>query len=67
MSCFSSEQQRKLVNNDNQLSNQHVPFTTNNLKEFEAHLQKVFFVFNINKDLLKENEFIYRHRDINPS
>lgn len=26
----------------------------------------MFFVFNINEDMLKENEFIYRQRDLNP-
>jgi len=66
MSSLSTEQQRTVVNAQ-QLSNQHVPFTTNNLREFEAHLQKMFFVFNLNDEMLKENEYIYRHRDLTSS
>lgn len=37
MACLSLEQQQSVVNAQ-QLSNQHVPFTTNNLRDFEAHL-----------------------------
>mmetsp|Transcript_3597 Transcript_3597/g.4796 ORF Transcript_3597/g.4796 Transcript_3597/m.4796 type:complete len:84 (-) Transcript_3597:1433-1684(-) len=37
MSCLSLEQQCSAVSVQ-QLSNQHVPFTTNNLRDFEAHL-----------------------------
>lgn len=51
---------------DQPLSNQHVPFTTSNLRDFDAHLQKLFFVFNVNEALLRENEFTSRHRDIGP-
>lgn len=49
------------------MGTQHVPFTTNNLREFEAQIQKMFFVFNVNETLLKENEFTYRRRDLTSS
>ena len=49
------------------MSTNHVPFTTNNLREFEAGLQKMYFVFNVNDALLKENEYTYRRRDLGQS
>ena len=42
-----------------QLSNQHVPFTTNNLRDFDARITKLYFVFNLNDQLMKENEYYY--------
>ena len=48
----------------NSFSNNHTPFNTSNLRDFGAHLQKLFFVFNINDAMVKENEFMYRQIDL---
>lgn len=52
-------EQRKNLSYTQQLSNQHVPFTTNNLRDFDARITKLYFVFNLNDQLMKENEYYY--------
>ncbi len=50
------------------MSNNHTPFNTSNLRDFGAHLQKLFFVLNINDAMVKENEFMYKQVvDLQPS
>ena len=41
------------------ISHQHVPFTTNNLRDFEARLNRLHFVFNLNDQLISENQNYY--------
>ena len=42
-----------------QLSHQHVPFTTNNLRDFGARVTKLYFVFNLNDEMMRENQYYY--------